>query len=95
MRPRKPNEISGHRWMQARRRVLRAESVCAECGQAVDKTLPWLDPMAAQVDHKQPVALGGDPFARANLQLMHRRCNLAKGVRSSMVPVRTPTSRRW
>ena len=61
-----------------RRRVLRSETHCAICGQWVDQSLPWLDPMAPQVDHRIPVDKGGDPWARENLTLVHRRCNRAK-----------------
>ena len=91
---RQPYEISGSRWAKVRRRVLRTESVCAECGQLVDKSLPWLDPGAPQVDHVTPVALGGDPFARSNLRLTHRSCNRSKGTGLPKL-VRTPTSRDW
>jgi 5-methylcytosine-specific restriction endonuclease McrA len=94
--PRKANAISGHRWAKARRRVLRTEDVCAECGEAVDKSLPVLDPMAPQVDHRQPIALGGDPFARENVALVHRRCNRAKGISAPMAErLRASSSREW
>lgn len=73
--------------------VLRTQSVCAWCGQPVDKTLPPLDPKAPQVDHIRAVANGGSEYDRTNLQLMHRRCNREKWHRD--VPVDLGTSRSW
>ena len=67
-----PRRTNGHRRNQVRRRVLAEESNCWLCGEPVDKTLHYLDPMAPEVDEVLPVSLGGDPFARANCRLAHR-----------------------
>jgi hypothetical protein len=64
---------NGHRRRELRKRVLATENVCGICGQVVDKTLHYLDPMAPEVDEIIPVSRGGDPLARANTRLAHRR----------------------
>jgi 5-methylcytosine-specific restriction endonuclease McrA len=53
---------------------------CGICSQPVDMTLRYPDPMAAQVDHIVPYALGGS-HDEENLQLAHHRCNSLKHAR--------------
>jgi L-lysine 2,3-aminomutase len=67
-----PRTTNGHRRRQLRARILAAETDCAICQQAVDKSLHYLDPMAPEVDEIIPVSFGGDPLARANTRLVHR-----------------------
>ena len=62
-----------------RKIILATQTICAICGQPVDKTLKSPDPMSATVDHIIPVTRHGHPSDLANLQLAHRACNLAKG----------------
>lgn len=59
----------------------RAGWVCRICGEAIDQSVRWPDREMASVDHIIPVAAGGtnDP---GNLQLVHLRCNIRKGVKS-------------
>jgi len=73
-----PRRSNGHRRNKLRARVLASESNCALCGEPVDKTLKYDDygkphPLSAEVDEIIPVSRGGDPYARANTQLAHRR----------------------
>lgn len=83
-----------------RQKVLATETHCALCSLEVDKTLPQYDPMAPEVDEIVPVALGGSPYDRANLQLTHRVCNQKKGKKlmSQLLPENInpiPTTRAW
>jgi len=48
--------------------------------------------MSAEVDHIVPLSRGGHPTDPANLQAMHRRCNLAKG--AELASTRR-TSQQW
>lgn len=50
---------------------------CGICGELVDATVRWPDPMSGSLDHIVPLARGGahDP---SNVQLAHLRCNIAK-----------------
>lgn len=54
--------------------------ICQLCGDPVDPTLEWPEPMSQSLDHKTPLAKGGS-HTRENCQLAHLRCNLAKGDR--------------
>jgi 5-methylcytosine-specific restriction endonuclease McrA len=65
---------------------------CPVPGKAVDKRLSGTHPLGPSIDHR--VAYSLDPTAfwdRSNWQLMHRRCNTAKGPR----PHHPPTTRPW
>lgn len=68
-----PRRANGHRRDQVRRRVLAEEDHCWLCGGPVDKSLKTPDPWSPEVDEVIPVSLGGDPFARDNCRLSHRR----------------------
>ena len=78
--------FGGWRLRQARVRLLRYWSMrgrmpeCARCGHVIDPTLSGLHPDGATVGHVLPVSRGGDD-SYENLQLEHRRCNLAAGAR--------------
>lgn len=61
-----------------REKIIKSQSVCAICGQPVDKTLSYPHPMSATVDHIIPVARGGHPSDISNLQLAHWICNRQK-----------------
>lgn len=62
-----------------RRAVLASEEVCYLCGHWVDKALPKGHPMAPEVEHIIPIALGGKPYDRSNAALSHMICNRRKG----------------
>lgn len=61
-------------WKKKRALVIKEETHCHICLEEVDKTLKKPDPMAPQVDHITPSALGGDD-SRSNLSLCHAICN--------------------
>lgn len=65
-------------WEKNKRIVLTTQSVCGICGQPVDKSLKYPDPMSPTVDHIIPVAKRGDPIDLDNLQLAHWICNRKK-----------------
>lgn len=53
---------------------------CPRCGQPIDLTLTWPHPMSRSIDHIVPLSRGG-AHSPDNTQLMHLRCNTAKGAR--------------
>lgn len=57
--------------------ILATQSVCGICGQPVDKSLKYPDPMSPTVDHIIPCSRGGSDDLD-NLQLAHRKCNRLK-----------------
>lgn len=65
-------------WEHNKKIILATQSICGICGQPVDKTLKYPDPMSPTVDHIIPVSKCGDPTALDNLQLAHRYCNRMK-----------------
>lgn len=65
-------------WEHNKKIILSTQSICGICGQPVDKTLKYPDPMSPTVDHIIPVSKRGDPIALENLQLAHRYCNRMK-----------------
>ena len=56
-----------YRWQQIRKVILSSNPPCSYCGEP-----------AACVDHRIPIARGGDPFDPANLTPACRPCNLAR-----------------
>lgn len=72
------NRTSHRAYRRKRQRLKQHQDlVCAWCGQPIDTTLPWTDPMAFQADHETPVSKGGHNLGP--LQPMHRRCNAQRG----------------
>ena len=57
--------------------ILATQSICAICGQPVDKSLKSPHPFSATVDHIIPCNRGGSDDLD-NLQLAHRKCNRLK-----------------
>lgn len=57
--------------------ILATQTICGICGQPVDKTLKFPDPLSPTVDHIIPCARGGSDNLD-NLQLAHRKCNRNK-----------------
>lgn len=96
-----PRKIHAGLRSALRRRVIATYDTCAICGHEVDKTLPYLDPLAPEVDEIIPVARGGSPYDWDNLQLVHRICNQRKGSKMAgdidlkKVENPTPISRAW
>ena len=60
------------------KKIIATQEVCGICGQPVDKTLRYPDPMAPSVDHIIPLSRGGHPSDISNLQLTHWICNRQK-----------------
>ena len=69
-----------------RRLIARHEPPCALCGQPIDYTLRWPDPMSFVVDHRTPLNRGGQDIID-NKQPAHRSCNRAKSDRLDGGPV--------
>lgn len=61
-----------------KKKILATQTVCGICGNSVDKSLKWPDPMAGVIDHIIPIQKGGHPSALENLQLAHVWCNRQK-----------------
>lgn len=72
-----PRRTTAYR--RARKIVISREESCWICGGLVDKKLPSRLPLSPEVDHKIPLALGGDAFDLNNLGLTHKICNQIKG----------------
>lgn len=62
-----------------RRVVLARDEDCWICGGYVDKSMRSHQRLSPEVDHKIPIAQGGDPFDLENLALSHKICNQIKG----------------
>ena len=96
-----PRKINSSLRATLRKRVIATYDTCALCGREVDKTLPYLDPLAPEVDEIVPVSRGGSPYDWDNLQLVHRVCNQRKGSKMAGdidlngVQNPTPVSRAW
>lgn len=58
----------------------RDEWACAICNTQVDPTLSYPDPMSASLDHRIPLAKGGE-HTYNNSQCTHLFCNESKGAR--------------
>ena len=57
--------------------ILATQSVCGICGQPIDKSIKYPDPLSPTVDHIIPCAKGGSDELD-NLQIAHRKCNRMK-----------------
>lgn len=64
-----------------RRIILASQDVCAICGQLVDKSLKFPNPLSPSIDHIIPIAKGGHPADLENLQLTHLKCNQSKATK--------------
>ena len=68
-----------HRWRRVRQAIVAERQrpdgtwTCELC------RLPIADPRDIDVDHKKPVAEGGEPYDRENLRVAHRSCNRRAG----------------
>jgi hypothetical protein len=76
-------------------RVLRDATVCALCGEPLDKALKWPDPMSPSADHIETWA--SNPARRydiTNGQASHAICNQRRNNRP-MTDLAPPPSRQW
>lgn len=89
---------SGSRYLASRRQVLEANQICWLCGELIDLTLTWPNPMYATVDHIIPEAEltdREDPrhWDPKNLRPAHLACNARRGTGS--IKVEHPSSLSW
>ena len=61
-----------------KKKIYATQKVCGICGQPVDFSLRYPNPMSKTVDHIIPINRGGHPSDLANLQLAHLSCNRQK-----------------
>ena len=73
-----PRRRNGHRRDQLKLRALAVYDTCCICGQPIDKTLKYPDPMSASLDEHMPVSKGGDPLDWSNIGLAHLICNIRR-----------------
>ena len=69
-----------YRWRQLRKQVLRNASHCEICGREIDFAARPCSRWSPSVDHRVALALGGEPYALANLRATHFGCNASRGV---------------
>jgi 5-methylcytosine-specific restriction endonuclease McrA len=60
---------------------------CALCGQPIDPTLKWPDPMSQSLEHIVPLALGGE-HSKDNCTIAHLSCNSRGGTRHAQARAR-------
>lgn len=60
---------------------------CALCGEAIDSTLKWPDPMSQSLEHIVPLALGGE-HSKENCTIAHVSCNSRGGTRNAQARAR-------
>jgi 5-methylcytosine-specific restriction endonuclease McrA len=70
----------------AKRRIYATETVCGICGEPVDMSLRYPNPLSKSIDHIIPLARGGHPTDLSNLQLAHLACNKSKGEKLKREP---------
>lgn len=63
-----------------RRRIASTKAACHICGNPIDYTLKWPDPMSFVVDHVVPIAKGG-AHDLSNAKAAHATCNSKKRAR--------------
>jgi 5-methylcytosine-specific restriction endonuclease McrA len=86
---------STHRWQLLCRSLIPRAILCAICHRPLVHGAPARSRYSPSVDHIVPISLGGDPFDRANLRVVHYGCNASRG--NGRRGRRTPqtTSRGW
>ena len=80
MAQRRADQTGEHRaaFDRNKKKIYATQSVCGICGQPVDFSLRYPNPMSKTVDHIIPINRGGHPSDLANLQLAHLSCNRQK-----------------
>jgi 5-methylcytosine-specific restriction endonuclease McrA len=75
-----------------RRTIAKSKPDCHICGEPIDYSAGWLDPLAFTVDHLIPLNRGG-PDLLENKAAAHRKCNRTKSDRlPTLIYV---TARTW
>lgn len=76
----RPDKDGVHRgqFESNKKRIYATQQVCGICGQPVDFSLKYPNPLSPCIDHIVPIAKGGHPSDIDNLQLAHWICNRQK-----------------
>lgn len=79
----RPDKDGTHRraFELAKKAIYATQTVCGICGRPVDFDQKYPHPLSPCIDHIVPIAKGGHPSDRENLQLAHWCCNRAKSDR--------------
>lgn len=80
MAVKRPDQSGTHRlaFERNKKKIYATQTVCGICGLPVDFEFKYPHPLSACIDHIVPVAKGGHPSDRDNLQLAHWCCNRQK-----------------
>lgn len=75
---------TGYRYERSRKQVLEANQICWLCGELIDLTLKWPNPLYGTVDHIIPESMinGRDNplhWDPKNLRPAHLSCNARRG----------------
>ena len=76
----RPDHVGPHRsgYEKNRKKIMASQRFCGICGQPVDFSIKYPDPMSPVIDHIIPVSKGGSPDDLKNMQLAHMCCNREK-----------------
>lgn len=76
----RPDKDGAHRgaFERNKKKIFATQTVCGICGNPVDFTLQYPNPLSPCIDHIIPIAKGGHPSDMDNLQLAHWTCNRQK-----------------
>lgn len=76
----RPDKDGTHRlaFERNKKKIFASETVCGICGQPVEFDKKYPHPLSPCIDHIIPIAKGGHPSDRENLQLAHWTCNRQK-----------------
>lgn len=79
----RPDQNGTHRvpFERNKKIIYATQTVCGICGQPVDFSIKFPDPLSPCIDHIIPIDKGGHPSDIANLQLAHMTCNRQKANR--------------
>ena len=80
MAVKRPDQNGTHRlaFERAKKKIYATETMCGICGKPVDFDMKYPHPLSPCIDHIIPIAKGGHPSDRDNLQLAHWCCNRQK-----------------
>ena len=84
----RPDKDGVHRseFDRNKKRIYARQNVCGICGQLVDFSRKFPDPLSPCIDHIIPIDKGGHPSDIANLQLAHLCCNRQKSNKMIRLP---------
>ena len=76
----RPDRDGTHRlaFERNKKKIYATQTVCGICGKPVEFDKKYPHPLSPCIDHIIPVAKGGHPSDRNNLQLAHWACNRQK-----------------